>query len=260
MFRAKPPIAQPPEQQFEEVDEAPHSQSTPRLPYSIIAQSQRDASAWNPASLEAVVAPPVVGGQNDQPLVRRDGTTVPTSNRQLYYRSPIKRILQDTRTSIVHDMPEALADALPWVDRDRKNEPFEAVLARVADDLHRASLHDPEWALGAQSEIRELSKKLDRFPTPPPVQVQATTSILETQAGLTGRPFRARPIWPGASGRPEAQVRPVTVVTETGLQQGPRVNGVVGTYVPSADDGSVDPAPALVVRQRPARRPAPSRR
>lgn len=256
MFRADPPPQppEPPVQQFEEeVPEAP--QTAPRPPYSIVAQSQRDAqdyptapsTAWNPASRDPVVAPPVVA---TGPLLRPKRETraraeqrqaaQPQTNRRPLYRRPMQRILQDTGTSIVHDVPDALADALPWVDRDRKNEPFESVLQRVADDLNRASQSDPEWALGAQREIRRLSEKLDRFPSPPPLREergeQASEEVPLDQMTANGRPFRPRPIWPGASGRPEAQVRPATVVTITGTQDGPRAPGVRAVYVPNAED------------------------
>jgi hypothetical protein len=164
----------------------------------------------------------------------------------------MRRIFQDTRTSITYDMPEALADSLPWVDRDRKAEPFERVLARVADELTRAAQSDPEWALSAQREIRVLSKRLDQLPEPPPVQLVSQNDVGETNpsgiVGLETRPFRPRPIWPGATGRPEAQVRPVTIITDTGHQTGPRTSGVEATYVPSGEDA----APATSTPRRPA--------
>jgi hypothetical protein len=135
------------------------------------------------------------------------------------------------------------------------------VLARVADDLNRAAQNDPEWALPAQREIRQLSKKLDRFPAPPPLSEEDEGAPYGTpqtpEVALNGRPFRPRPIWPGASGRPEAQVRPATIVTLTGTQSGPQATGVTAVYVPSAEDSPSEPAP----RTRPsARRTPPTRR
>jgi hypothetical protein len=268
MFRAAPAPQQPsqPESQYE--PEAV-SQSLPvRPPYSIIAQSQRDAEAreaivepvWNPASREDVVAPPMVASGPEIPaVIALPGRGVPRVRAQRpgqpYQRSAMQRIFQDTRTSITYDMPEALADSLPWVDRDRKAEPFERVLARVADDLTRAAQSDPEWALGAKREIRDLSKRLDRLPEPPPLQLVSQDDGGETNpsgiVGLETRPFRPRPIWPGASGRPEAQIRPVTIITDTGNQTGPRTSGLEATYVPSGEDAT----PATTTpRRSPAQR------
>jgi hypothetical protein len=273
MFRAPPPPQAEPIQEPVYQEEQPIASPPERPPYSIIAQSQRDAiarepvqePAWNPASLEDVVAPPMVAsgpveraGRDPEPQrLDRPG--------QPYHRRAMRRIFQDTKTSLTYDMPEALADALPWVDRDRKNEPFESVLARVADDLNRAAQSDPEWALGAQRQIRALSKQLDRFPEPPPLQpldpqlvdVGTTSGIVD----INNRPFRPRPIWPGASGRPEAQVRPATIVTETGIQPGPASGGVRAAYVPSAEDAP----PADEARRPPsprqrARHAPPTRR
>jgi hypothetical protein len=266
----------------------PMSAAPVRRQYSIVAQAQRDADyaqaqrealeaqaqlevaaqsqygpqagVWDPTNLGPVEAPPLVAG-----VAIASGRSVvdyaPQSSAQRPYRPPLRRILQDTGRGIARDIPEGIADALPWVDRDAKNEPFEAVLDRVASDLHRAAHQDPEWALGAQREIRSLSKKLDRFSEPPPLQDIADQGPAGPTVGgpvfveTNGRPFRPRPIWPGASGRPEAQVRPVTVVTQTGTQNGPQTEGVVAQYAPSSDDGSVDPAPVPTPRRK-----APSRR
>jgi hypothetical protein len=260
-----------------------------RRQYSIVAQAQRDADyaqaqsealeaqaqaeiavqsqygpqagVWDPTNLGPVDAPPLVAGVAI-PSGRKVVNYAPQSSAQRPYRAPLRRILQDTGRGIVRDVPEGIADALPWVDRDAKNEPFEAVLDRVASDLHRAAHQDPEWALGAQREIRSLSKKLDRFSEPPPMQDIADQGpagqavARQSVAGqvfveTNGRPFRPRPIWPGASGRPEAQVRPVTVVTQTGTQDGPQADGVAAQYVPSTDDGSVDAVPIPALKRNP---------
>jgi hypothetical protein len=263
MFRATPPV--PPQRPYE--GEPQPTRAPERPPYSIVAQAERDAIAragapepvWNPASLEDVVAPPMVASGREisasapsasAPALVRGARGQPRSRAAggpSYSRRAWRRIFEDSRTGLVYDMPEALADALPWVDRDRKNEPFESVLARVADDLNRAALRDPEWALGAQREIRRLSKRLDLFPEPPPLpNAPALESEEQEQSGILDisvRPFRPRPIWPGASGRPESQVRPVTIFTETGNQTGPQTEGVQAPFVASAEEGAPGAAP-----------------
>jgi hypothetical protein len=273
MFRAVPPPFVQPEPVYQ--TPAP----PPRPPYSIIAQSQRDAQAqyvpqlpppqqpvWNPASLDEVVAPPMVASGPETQPQRLNGAggvdpRMPQATGQRYHRRAMRRIFEDTRTSLTYDLPEGIADALPWVDRDRKNEPFDEVLARVADDLSRAAQSDPEWALPAQREIRQLSKKLDRFPDPPPfrtdVQEASYGEPQTEEVALNGRPFRPRPIWPGASGRPEAQVRPATIVTLTGTQSGPQATGVTAVYVPSTEDSPPEAAPRP---RTSSRRAQPTRR
>jgi hypothetical protein len=155
---------------------------------------------------------------------------------------PLRRIVRDTRKSVIRDLPEALADTLPWVDKERKGEPFDAVLDRVADDLRRANSADPAWALPAQREIRALSKRLETLSAPPPLgEADSTSPLANAISGLDERPFRPRPIWPGASGRPEAQTRPVTLLTISGQQTGPRVSGIASAYIPTADDNDGNP-------------------
>jgi hypothetical protein len=229
----------------------PEPEAAPELP------------AWNPASMADVVAPPMVASRSEV-IAPRPETNLPRSRARPYQRGAFRRIFQDTRSTLGYDVPEAMADALPWVDRDRKQEPFEAVLARVADDLSRASESDPEWARGSAHEIRNLAKRLDRLSEPPPRPemvngLEEQSSVIE--AGQTdGRPFRPRPIWPGTSGRPEAQVRPITVTTLTGVQEGPRALGVVAQYTPSAEDqAETQPTRSPQPRQR-GQRPRTTRR
>jgi hypothetical protein len=207
---------------------------------------------WNPASMDDVVAPPVVASGREIAAPRRE-VDLPRSRARPYQRGAFRRIFQDTRSTLGYDVPEALADALPWVDRDRKQEPFETVLARVADDLSRASQSDPEWARGQGREIRNLAKRLDRLSEPPPMPALTNDPAgqpTDFQVGQRdARPFRPRPIWPGASGRLEAQVRPVTVTTQSGVQEGPRALGVAARYVPSTDD-EVDAPPTRIPAPR----------
>ncbi|MFM1976461.1 MAG: hypothetical protein RL145_1307, partial [Pseudomonadota bacterium] len=170
---------------------------------------------------------------------------------------PFKRIWRDTKKSVVEDIPEALADALPWVDRGDKDEPIEQVLARVSSDLSRASAQDPEWVNPAESELRELSKRLATLAEPPvgPASEAAVATLPEV--GSANRPFRPRPIWPGASGRPEMQSRPTALVTGSTIQQGPEA---VGQRLPPPTDWVEEeekapkPPPQQVVAKR-AKRP-----
>jgi hypothetical protein len=231
-------------------------------PYSISSQAQIDAAQtrWNPASLDPVVAPPVVtGGAGIGPNLEAQPRYLASQTARGLHRGPVRRILQDTRRAVMRDVPEGIADALPWVDRDPKNEPFDEVLDRVAADLHRASQADPAWALPAQREIRALSKRLDLLSEPPPLPQTGDESRPEAVvAGLDDRPFRPRPIWPGATGRPEAQVRPVTLITSGTQQEGPRATGVAARYVPAAEDDDGNP-PQAKPRSRQRARGAPRR-
>ncbi len=138
---------------------------------------------------------------------------------------PFKRIWRDTKKSVIQDIPEALADALPWVDRGDKDEPIEQVLARVATDLNRASAKDPEWINPAESELRELSKRLSTLAEPPASGAPSVSISSTPEKDAANRPFRPRPIWPGASGRPEMQSRPTALVTGSTIQQGPEAIG-----------------------------------
>lgn len=128
-------------------------------------------------------------------------------------RGPFKAIYEDTKTAIKRDVPQALADSLPWVDANRKQEPFENVLERVSDNLARANVTDPEWALPAQSEIRELAVKLDRLSNPPQIASDFNYAAPYSNPNNT-RAFRPRPVWPGAqTSLNETQIRPATLTT-----------------------------------------------
>lgn len=169
-----------------------------------------------PAVQQAAVTPiPSAGPQMPQmPQTKRDKPA-----------GPFKRIWRDTKKSVVTDIPEALADALPWVDRGDKDEPIDQVLARVSSDLSRASAQDPEWVNPAESELRELSKRLSTLAEPPVEGTLRAPAVPVAEADAAGRPFRPRPIWPGASGRPETQSRPTALVTGSTIQQGPEALG-----------------------------------
>lgn len=177
-----------------------------------------------------VVAPPPVAAPVQH--VAAAPPAAPAIKRQKP-AGPFKRIWRDTKKSVVQDIPEALADALPWVDRGDKDEPIEQVLARVSADLSRASAQDPEWVNPAESELRELSKRLATLAEPPADTASVPTRVTLPEQDSANRPFRPRPIWPGASGRPEMQSRPTALVTGSTIQQGPEA---VGQRLPPPTD------------------------
>ena len=151
------------------------------------------------------------------------------------------RIWRDSKTGLLHDAPEALADALPWVDKSQKAEPIQQVLNQVVDDLNRAAAQDPEWVNPAERELRELSKRLSTLSAPPPLPPKAASfgdgmspSFEEIS---TGRRFRPRPIWPGATVTAEVQSRPATVVTDTALDDGPPTEGQLLPLVADSGEG-----------------------
>lgn len=167
---------------------------------------------------------------------------------------PFKRIWRDTKKSVVQDIPEALADALPWVDRGEKDEPIEQVLARVSSDLSRASTKDPEWINPAESELRVLSKRLATLAEPPSNGTPSAAVGSMPEQDKVNRPFRPRPIWPGASGRPEMQSRPTALVTGSTIQQGPEA---IGQRLPLPTDwvDELEAPPKPPVQQVVAKRP-----
>ncbi|GBF57132.1 hypothetical protein PbB2_00792 [Candidatus Phycosocius bacilliformis] len=207
-----------------------------RLPVPIVVFQGRPASPITlPAAadiipLHAIPSPAEISQlQNASsapvPLPLAQTVTAPQKEASPKPPSAFRRIWRDTRKSVVHDVPEALADALPWVDRPRKDEPLDDVLARVSSDLARASAHDPEWVGPAETELRQLSKRLSTLAEPTPISMTPETARQPVSAPVEVRPFRPRPIWPGASGRPEPQSRPVAVATGTEVQPGPQAQG-----------------------------------
>jgi hypothetical protein len=272
MFRATPratpppaipipasnPISHMPQQQTAAPAPSQPASNAPERQHSLAHQAERDAASgdWNASSLGTVIAPPRV----EPGLFAGRANAAPLANNPLHraYRGPVRRIMSDTGRAITQGLPEAIAGALPWVDREATNEPFDAVLGRVADDLHRSALGDPAWALPAQHEIRALSRRLDSLSEPPVLaNLEQDARPNGAVAGGDDRPFRPRPIWPGASGRPEPQVRPVTVITTTGQQDGPRVEGVVARYVATTEDDDGNPAAQVTTPARSGARGTP---
>ena len=208
--------------------------------------------AAKPEATFAAAPPPVATA------VRRVAAApVPAATREKP-AGPFKRIWRDTKKSVVQDIPEALADALPWVDRGDKDEPIEKVLARVSADLSRASAQDPEWVNPAESELRELSKQLAKLAEPPATGMAGATVAALSGQDTANRPFRPRPIWPGTNGRPEMQSRPTALVTGSTIQQGPEA---IGQRLPPPTDWVEEeeqapkPPPAPPVAKR-SKRPA----
>lgn len=177
----------------------------------------------SPISSESVPAgnaqpPPNIVG----PLRSRNHATEANINVQSaevsQNRGPLKAIYQDSKTALFEGLPNSVASQLPWVNYGNRNEPFESVLARVSLDLQSANAADPEWALPAQNEIRRLALRLDRLPAPPNYVAGAQSAAVEAQLATNIRPFRPRPIWPGASANIETGVRP-TSLTTTGVDE-----------------------------------------
>jgi hypothetical protein len=194
-----------------------------------------------------------------------------TARRLREPRGPWTRIYQDSRRAIVRDMPEALADSLPWVDRDLKDESLDEVLVRVSDELARARDHDPEWADAAERELRALDARLARLPEPP----EGDGGVVGfDQAGMTNpaagghvtrnaRPFRPRPVWPGATVTAEPQVRPPTLTTDGIEETGPMTSGIATPWrTPDdlADEAATSEAPPTGSRTGPARQGRAGRR
>jgi hypothetical protein len=175
--------------------------------------------APKPAARVMLAPPPVA-----EPVLRVAAKPVPAAKREKPV-GPFKRVWRDTKRSVLQDIPEAFADALPWVDRGEKDEPIEQVLARVATDLSRAAAQDPEWINPAESELRELSQRLAAL-AEPPVNGMAGLGVAPIpEQAVANRAFRPRPIWPGSSGRPEMQSRPNALVTGSTQEQGPETTG-----------------------------------
>ncbi len=127
-------------------------------------------------------------------------------------RGPIKAIYQDTKTAIIHDAPQALANTLPWVDKDRKNQPTDVVLKNVSDKLARANAADPEWVKPARDQLFELSRKLETLPNAP--QYKEEYQEQQMPQDPNSRAFKPRPVWPGSKIAYEPQNRPITITSD----------------------------------------------
>lgn len=211
------------------------------------AETKRRRRFWEPLELPATPAPSILEPAKG---LYRDITMdvdAPIDSR----RGPMKAIVQDSSRALRRDVPQALADALPWVDNARKQEPFDSVLARVTDNLSRANASDPEWANPAQSEIRELATRLDRLSSPPQYRAEYQAPIISNNSSniLTARPFYTRPIWPGARANSESQLRPVAILSNSQDEVGVNAAG---------QNLMVAPEPSEEQKPKPAQ--APNRR
>lgn len=182
------------------------------LPYEALDSSKTmlyRANPYGPLRQRFYKVPmDVVAVENIEPVENNIKTNLP--------RGPFKAIYQDTKTAIIKDIPVAIADALPWVDKDKKNKDYEIVLKQVADSLNRAKTADPEWVLPAKDELFELYKKLEEMPAPPQIKEEYQFSAKSETANIDERPFKKRPIWPGAKTNVEVSVRPISI-TNNGL-------------------------------------------
>lgn len=242
MFRARPPLPR--------LDLAvPATRDAQERRYSISWQAERDAASALGVQPSAPDSDPATVSLDRQVAVQ----FAPDADTVRDPRGPFRRIYEDTRTAVVRDLPEAFAHALPWVDRAHKDKPLDAVLAEVSDDLSRAAASDPEWAKPAEDELRELARRLRGLSAPPP-HAQARAMAAVAPPAEQGRPFRPRPVWPGASASAtEPQSRPLAITTGTPDETGPATRGHPGLAEP-------DPEPAAASAPPSTRRPARANR
>jgi hypothetical protein len=107
-----------------------------------------------------------------------------------------------------------VVDIVPFWDRPRSQAPLPEVLDAVIADLAAARVSDPEWAKGAEDELRRLAAKLATLPAPPG-QGQAIAILPPAAASVAPAPappraFADRPVWPGAAAPEPPGQRPVT--------------------------------------------------
>ena len=188
---------------------------------------------------------------NVGPLRARNHTAndiAPQSPVEPQNRGPLKAIYQDSRTALFEGLPNRIASGLPWVNHGNRGEPFESVLARVTTDLQSASAANPEWALPAQNEIRRLAMQLDRLPAPP-TYAGAQNPTDDAPPTASNRPFRPRPIWPGASANIEAQTRP-TSLTTTGVDEQGSASAGENVIWQNLEPSETPPAPTSRTSRR----------
>jgi hypothetical protein len=134
-------------------------------------------------------------------------------NAPLEKRGPIAAIYQDTKTAIVKDVPQNVADVLPWVDKERKNQNYDKTLAIVADSLSRANQSDKEWAKPIANDLAQLARKIETLPNPPQYQEEIRPTRLQNQYSEE-RDYQARPIWQKTAQNQEVGKRPIRLTNE----------------------------------------------
>lgn len=244
MFRAAPPppvpLAKPPTVTTALAAEPVAALADPQ-PAPPLSLQPPPLPAWPPLPPVQPGEGPLMMAQPGAPLLA--DPTIRSLGPAREPRGPFTRIWQDSQRLVVRDAPEALANALPWVDRDRKDEPLDVVLGRVAGELSRADAADPEWALGAERELRALDARLQRLPEPPPAQPVVMVPAEPVPAGPDARPFQPRPVWPGAGVTSEPQRRPTALGSGTEQLDGPAAAGRGGSWAPPADLAPPAPPP-----------------
>lgn len=137
-----------------------------------------------------------------------------------------------------------VVDIVPFWDRPRSQAPLPEVLDAVIADLAAARANDPEWAKGAEDELRRLAAKLASLPAPPgqgqPIAILPPRAA--APAPETPRPFADRPVWPGAAPAGPPGQRPVTRETVFAAEQ-ERPAPAVAPVLAAA--GAAPPAPGL---------------
>lgn len=155
-------------------------------------------------------------------------------------RGPWRAIYEDTKTAIAKDMPQALADSLPWVDYERKNVPLDQVLDKVADGLNRANKEDPEWAASLKPELLDLARKMENMSTPPQYKEEYLPIAKMDDPAI--KEFKKRPVWPGAKMVAEEQVRPFAINSQTEKEFGGNSQVLTGPIqVDNFDDEKPSP-------------------
>lgn len=175
-----------------------------RVPMNVIALDQKKSVKSQPVTTPAKPKAKTVWDYFKSPQNTIKGGRV---------RGPWRAIYEDTKSAIKNDVPQAIADYLPWVDYERKQVPFNEVLGKVANGLDRAYQEDPEWAASLKPELMDLARKMDAMPSPP--QYKAEYAVEEIDQASPSKSFKKRPVWPGAKFANEEQIRPFALTSQT---------------------------------------------
>lgn len=181
-----------------------------RVPMNVIALDKKPQSDQH--SIQKLTKPKAKTVWDYFKKPQPDAASPQATNPQRQ-RGPWRAIYEDTKSAIKNDLPQALADSLPWVDYERKQIPFDIVLNKVADGLNRASKEDPEWAINLKPELMDLARKMDAMPSPP--QYKAEYAATEIKDEIAAKSFKKRPVWPGAKITDEEQIRPFALTSQT---------------------------------------------